>query len=546
MSGTGRRRGIYFEGIYFNKTTRVIAAILVVVMLSTSLFTTSAMASRVTIRPSEETAQAAVNYLVSNTEYVNENIFQRMSSWAGTKGDLYTLQDYYTLAGTHIARERYELALTSIDKCLELYVDEGEELLTDLWLKKGCLLVMLEEYEEAALALNEVLAIDAANAHAYLVKAQVYASLERYEEMCENLAYYLALEPDDADVASLLAQIREELALAQGPAALEQTVIASAPQPSPVEREYLSALYAMQGGEYDLAEVALSRVIELDSSYEGVYYYRGVCRLSQEDYAGAAADFAGSIDSGYLAHSSYYNRGISLIMADEYEAGLTDILYAAELDEDPTVQNRAESFLLQVEEAEEEARIMQFLIMAQLCAELDDLPGMCENLEAYLEEMPEDLLIRTTLAQAYFAGEAYERSLAQYALILEAEKSAETEYLYGLTALQMSEFALAEEAFSRSIALDDNCSGIYYYRGVCRLSLADYQGAAADFTASINREDMVHSSLFNRGISHLMLDDDKLGLEYDQGIADILAAAKMDEDPEIKQQANQLLKDIGQ
>ena len=543
MSEIGRRRGVYFEGIYFNKSTRTIAAILVVVMLLSSVFTTSALASRVTIRPSEEASQAAVNYLAYNTDFVHENMLQRMASYRNTRGALETLEEYYSLAGAQIAQERYEAALASIDKCLELYVEEDEALLIDLWLKKGCLHVMLEEYELAAAALDKVLEIDKANAQAYLVKAQVCASLELYDEMCENLEYYLALEPDDHDVALLLAQIREEYA--KSLVQQEISPVITAPQPSPVEREYISALYALQDEEYELAEAALGRAIELDDSYEGAYYYRGVCRLSLEDYAGAAADFGESINQGYLEHSSYYNRGISLIMADESEAGLTDILYAAELEEDPSVQNRAESFLTQVEEAEEEARITQFLIMAQLSAELEDLAGMCEHLEAYLAEVPEDLLVRTTLAQAYFAAEEYETALAQYTLILKTEQSAETEYLYGLTALQMSDFALAEAALSRSIALDDSCPGIFYYRGVCRLSLADYQGAVADFTASILAQDMVHSSFFNRGISYLMLDDDKFGPQYDRGVEDLRAAAQMDEDPEIKQQVKQLLKDIG-
>jgi tetratricopeptide (TPR) repeat protein len=512
---------------------RVIASFLVVVMLLSSVLTTSALASRVTIRSSDEPAAAAVNYLVQNTEYVNENKFQRMASWMGTRGLLNTLQDYYSLAGTHIARERYDLALINIDKCIELYGNEGEELLIDLWLKKGCLCVMLEEYDEAIAALDQVLSLDASTAEVYLIKAQVFAGLSLYADMCASLESYLALVPDDREVASLLAQLRTELE-----ESVAVPVTASNPPRPAGESEYLKGLYAMQDGEYELAENALSQAIALNSTYEGVHYYRGVCRLSLEDYSGAAADFASSIENACMVHSSYYNRGISLIMADEYEDGLADILYAAELDEDPSIKSRAENFLVQVEEAQAEAQLAQFLSLAQLCAELDDLAGMCENLEEYLKEVPEDISIRTALAQAYFAHEEYGKALTQYAVILTAGESAEVEYLYGLTALQMSDFALAQEALSRAIALADSCVGVYYYRGVCRLSLEDYQGAAADFTASIQAEDMVHSSFFNRGISYLMLED------YEAGVQDIQTAADMDEDPEVKQQAKQLLKDI--
>jgi lipoprotein NlpI len=104
--------------------------------------------------------------------------------------------------------------------------------------------------------------------------------------------------------------------------------------------------------------------------------------------------------------------------------------------------------------------------------------------------------------------------------------------------LQLSDFALAAQAFSRAIALDDSTQGIYYYRGVCLLSTEDYQEAVEDFSISIERKEMVHSSMFNRGISYLMLD------EFERGLEDILAAADMDEDAEINTQANQLLDEL--
>jgi tetratricopeptide (TPR) repeat protein len=523
---------------FYKKPTRVLAVFLAVILLLTTIFTSSALASLITIRTSDKPDDAAVNYLARNNEYIDGNLLRRASSYLGTMGPQRTLRDYYSLTCTYIASERYSEALDSLEKCIRLYDNEGLELLTDLWLKKGCLLVMLEEYDEALAALDRVLEIDSTIPDAYLVKAQIYASLELYQEMCENLEYYLALNPDDQSVALLLEQVREELnsGTADNISAEAQTK----PQGPSAESEYLKGLYAMQDEEFELAEAALSQAISFDGSYEGVYYYRGVCRLSLENYSGATEDFTESINSGYMVHSSYYNRGISQIMADEYEEGQKDVKFAAELDEDQAIKSRAENFLVEVEEAQNEARRMQYLSKAQLCSELNDMAGVCENLEAYLKESPEDIITRTALAQARFANEEYKKALEQYVIILKTDKTAENEYLYGITALQLSEFSLAEKALTRSIAIEDSCLNVYYYRGVCRLSLENYKGAVDDFTSSILSESMVQSSLFNRGISYLMMEKNDLGSK------DVRAAADMNDDAEIKKQALQLLKDIKQ
>ena len=521
---------------YFKKPTRVMAVFLTLILLS-SVFTSSALTRLVTIKPSDVPGEAAVNYLFNNTDFINGNSFQRLSSVLGTLGEQHTLHEYYSLASTYIAREQYDMALITVDKCIELFNDEGEELLLDLWLKKGCLHVMLNEYAEAITALDEVLEINASIPDAYLVKAQVYASLELYQDMCENLERYLFFAPDDEAVALLLTQTREELAKSTETVNLPSDQ-SNLPQPT-VDNEYLKGLYAMQDGDYELAEAALSKAI-LDSDYEGVYYYRGVCRLSLEDYGGAVADFTVSISKDAMVYSSYYNRGISLIMTDEYEKGLADINYAYEFSEDPVVKGKAESFLIQLEVAQNEAQLAQYLTAAQVKADLGDLDGVCENLEKYLAQVPDDISIRNTLANTRFALEDYKEALEQYAIILKSKQSAETEYLYGITALQLSDFTLAEKALNKSISIEDSCKDVYYYRGVCRLSLENYKAAADDFTISIRLGDKVHSSLFNRGVSYLMLE------KNDLGIKDIKVAAEMDEDAEIKQRAKQLLSEFRQ
>jgi len=553
-------------------------------------------------------SSAAENYLSSRTEYVNNPALARITEYIRTITGQSTLQDYYALAGVQIAREEYGLALLSIEECLVLYnADEDEDgnLLIDLLLKKGCLHVLtgefdealpaldkvlaldpmaidaylvkaqvceilgltrdvcanlahflalapgrgedaaliaelwiskgslhvtLGEYDEALGALSNALAIDAALSRAHLVKSQVYALIGLYREMCDSLEAYLALEPDDEEMVQLLAETREELS--RPPAS------GNSPSLPTVEREFLIGLYAMQEEDYAAAEAAISRAIAIDGRYEGVHFYRGVCRLSLEDYSGAAEDFLASISYGHMVHISHYNRGISLIMAENYDQGREEIIRAARLEEDESVKARAEAFLLQLDEAETEVRLMQYLSLAQVCADLEDYIGLSAHLEAYLSEVPADRPIRIILAHALFSGAEYRRAMEQYVVLLEHGPEAEFEYYYGLSALKLLELSIARDAFTRAIAISEEWPDAHYYRGVCYLSLDEYETAINDFTASIRLGFMVHSSFFNRGICRLLLED------YDLGMADVRTAAGMEDDPDVKQQAKQLLDEI--
>lgn len=221
-------------------------------------------------------------------------------------------------------------------------------------------------------------------------------------------------------------------------------------------------------------------------------------------------------------------------MDDWYEEGIADIVMASEDSSDTDTKDRALAFLEQIRQAEQD----DFLLKAQASAENGDIPGMAANLGAYLEQVPDDAVIRAMYAKVLFAGENYREALEQYAMVLETDPSAENEFHFGLAAFQLSEFTLAEEAFTRSINLEDTCEEIYYYRGVCRLSLGNYEGAVEDFTTSIKKEEMAHSSFYNRGISRLMTE------KAEKGIEDIKLAAALEEDPEVAAEAQKFLAEI--
>lgn len=331
---------------YYRKSVRVTAAVMVVVFFITMVLQSATI---VAISRSDDKREAAVNYLAENTEYVNKNRAERVMDYLETLGPKETLQDYYTLASTQIARAEYAAALESIEKCLALYNDEGRDLYLDLLLKRGCLQVMLGRYDEALKSLDLALAEDPGAADVYLVKAQIYAERQNIKALAECLTAYVRLRPEDNVIRALLAQAQFSDGDYEAAARQYEEIMQNNPT---AEIEYLYGLNAVRNSDFAAGEAALTSAISKDDGFDGIYYYRGVCRMSLGDYAGAVEDMTISIDREDMVHASYYTRGICLLMNNEYEKGLADIQYAAGLSDDPEVTRQAWEFLTELEKAQ--------------------------------------------------------------------------------------------------------------------------------------------------------------------------------------------------
>ena len=93
------------KNFYFTRPYKVIACILVVTVFVTMVLQSATM---VAISRSDNRFEAAVNYLVDNTEYVNKDTPERVIDYLGTLGSEQTIADYYTLASMQIARGEYD------------------------------------------------------------------------------------------------------------------------------------------------------------------------------------------------------------------------------------------------------------------------------------------------------------------------------------------------------------------------------------------------------------------------------------------------------
>ena len=297
---------------------------------------------------------AATNYLVDNTDYVHEDEWGRFQDKLEAYQKATQLEDYYHLAGTQIAEEKYSEALSSINQCINLYPGGDEALHLDLLLKRACLLVLLVRQDEALTALDQVLEIQPNHTDACLIKAQIYAERNQLEPLTEVLAVYLSQMPEEYNIRLVYAQALFELQRFEE-AAGEYTLLleSESEQVQKSEIWYLLGLTQLQLSDYAASEKALQQAKQGNPDLEGLDYYIGICQMSREGYAEAVASFTASIEKNGMLQHSHYSRGVCRIMLDSADEGaLDDLRFAADYtgaDADKNIKQQSGDLLAQLQ-----------------------------------------------------------------------------------------------------------------------------------------------------------------------------------------------------
>lgn len=108
-------------------------------------------------------------------------------------------------------------------------------------------------------------------------------------------------------------------------------------------------------------------------------------------------------------------------------------------------------------------------------------------------------------------------------------------YWIGLSHFSKADYETAYEYLLKAESLDNSISNIYFYLGVAKFSLGDYSTAAEHFTTSIDKGETVEKCTYNRGLCYLQIG------EYDKAKTDLNAAANQTNEPDIAEDAADLL-----
>ena len=326
---------------------RVAAGLLAAALVATLLLSN---AIRIRIQRMEEAnaAAAANNYLLENTEYVGLSAWERIQQVVRQMADQASLESHYEKASIAIAQGENETALYHINECLAL-VDESSEAYEELKMKQGCLLALLEDYEQAQTVFDEVLRRAPGNADAWLLQAQLLLQKGDVTAAMEHLRRYISCAEETADQLSVMAQLcygagEYADALIYG----EQALAMAADDAAYGELFRCMGYAALLSGD-DRAEKYLTSAIErLTDTDPELFYYRGVLRLAREDYEEALVDFDAAIGLGYGTALAYYNRGVCYLTLEDYERLLADMQKVVELNEDEELTQIAQQLIAEL------------------------------------------------------------------------------------------------------------------------------------------------------------------------------------------------------
>lgn len=268
-----------------------------------------------------------------NTDYMNQPAIER--AWRvlnNAIGKPKTYEEFETYASLSIARGEYGDGIDYLQKCIDLYAGEPGRELAMLWLRKGSLYTLTEDYESAAACFDRTLSLDDSLADAYLLRAQMKSEMGQNEAAAEDLRTYEAMAGSHPVIQAALGGLYESV------------------------ENYASAVecysLAIESGKYDvdnLASRGRCRILTEDSEgalldlerffREGgkdtsgdIFAMLGMCRMDAEDYEGAIKAFHSAIQMDYSDKRLLLNQCVICgYVSGDYETVISDGNRAMEL-----------------------------------------------------------------------------------------------------------------------------------------------------------------------------------------------------------------------
>lgn len=350
---------------------RNIALILVVAILVTSIASYLATGASITANaPVVDASSAAENYLAENTEYVQQNRVDRAKTLLqnALSGFSDNYNSHYNALSVAIANQKYEEALTECEACLAL-IDEDHQNYLDLMTKKGCLEALLGKYPEATESFKKVIAVKDDMAQAHLLLAELYLEQADVEGATEHLVKYSELAPDDNSQLAVICELYYGQNDYQKAIEYGEKALKSGYEPD-MDLYNAIGLSKLLTGDYKTATGYFDKAIacgEKESSGSTgerahaiaslgeTYYYRGLCRLTLEQYEDAISDYDKAIELGYQTSLAYYNRGVCKLQLEDYFGCYDDMKVVVGKGDEPEITEIAQTLITAIDDAKNEA-----------------------------------------------------------------------------------------------------------------------------------------------------------------------------------------------
>jgi tetratricopeptide (TPR) repeat protein len=234
-------------------------------------------------------------------------------------------QDWLAQARCLCKLERYEEAMTSYDKAIDLPLNDIQ-----VWLERGLVLNHLERYDEALASLDKAIELNPNQSQVWYLRGSLLNNLERYKEALASLDKAVELDSDQAVV-----WFRRGLVLDN----LESYEKALVSYDKAIELDSDQAVVWFRRGlvlndikHYEEALKSLDKAIKLDPNQAIAWQWRGWTLDSLQRYEEALASYDKAIELDPNQAIAWQWRGDVLNNLECYEQALSSYEKAIEID----------------------------------------------------------------------------------------------------------------------------------------------------------------------------------------------------------------------
>ena len=247
------------------KTFLIIFALILVLFLILTIILGKAITVNLDKNLTNNAHEKASSYLMADIDYANEDTMARAKYIIVDKFDFMkknkTYQDYYSRAEILTAQGKYNEAIEMLEVAYSLLEEDANESADDIWMQKGCVYVLLDDYDSAIDSFGNVSEDFSKLRDAVCIEAQLYMEANEAEKAIELINCYLENKEDIA--------LRETLA----------------------QTYFTWWMHTSSARQY-------THLLSITSENNGFYYMmRGMCKEQIKDYEGAIADFELAIEN---------------------------------------------------------------------------------------------------------------------------------------------------------------------------------------------------------------------------------------------------------
>ena len=430
---------------------RVLAGGLVVALFATgTLYNATNVALNANVLAKNAAVVAAMQ-LLENDEYANLGRFGRMSQYMRDYlGVARDYDDYELGAAIAISKGNYEDALACTDRSIACYEGTESEL-GDLYLRKGYLYTLLEDYESAQAWLDRGIELHA-SPEAYLTRAQVRLSLGDTQAALADVGVYIETADDAMELLPNLINVYEA------------------------------------AGDYQTAVGYYTKLLDDETYHKDDYYLsRAYCYTNM-----------GQMELAETDCSSYRAAGGADIATADVMLGIG---WMRQGDYDKA----DDAFLAAVDDGYDQADALNYYIV--LCAYISgDYKRTCEYGDSIVQAILDGKGSKTASLQL-------EESTGKLQVTLAETDLSSLCLMTGAAHVQLGDFDSAIDSLTACLKTDGSTVFANYLRGSCLLAAERYEEALTDFDAAIAAGEELEKSRYSRGICRMQLGDSEGAME---------------------------------